>query len=92
MAEQGRSVQLAGSTLDRARHACAFFHDLGQEYRLVLPFVKEGFARKDKIFPIVDRRRRDGRLRRIGTLGIDTAAERSEPFLRELRERDAHPA
>jgi hypothetical protein len=78
MGKQRRSVTLAGSAIKRRCHACAFFHHREEEYRLLLPFVKEGFEQEDKIFQIVDRRHRDERLRRIGTLGIDVAAaERS---------------
>jgi hypothetical protein len=55
-------------------HACAFFHNREEEYRMLLPFVKEGFEHQDKIFQVVDGRHRDERLRRIGTLGIDVAA------------------
>jgi MEDS: MEthanogen/methylotroph, DcmR Sensory domain len=71
MGEQYHSVTLAGSALKRRCHACAFFHDREEEYRLLLPFVREGFEQRDKIFQIVDGRHRDERLRRIGDLGID---------------------
>jgi hypothetical protein len=78
MDKQNRSVTLAGATVKHRCHACAFFQNAEEEYRLLLPFVKEGFEQRDKIFQIVDRRHRDERLRRIGTLGIDVpAAERS---------------
>jgi hypothetical protein len=73
-----RSVTLAGSALSHRCHACAFFHDAEEEYRLLLPFVQEGFRQGDKIFQILDRRRRDERRARIGSLGIDVdAAEQS---------------
>ncbi len=78
MEQQSRSVTLAGSTLRHRCHACAFFHSREEEDRLLLPFVKEGFEQRDKIFQIVDARHRDERLRRLGELGIDVAAaERS---------------
>jgi hypothetical protein len=73
MGQQSHSVTLAGSALKRRCHACAFFHDREEEYRLLLPFVQEGFAQRDKIFQIVDARHRDERLRRIGALDIDVA-------------------
>jgi hypothetical protein len=66
-------VTLAGSALKQRCHACAFFHDREEEYRLLLPFVREGFEQRDKIFQIVDARHREERLRRIGALGIDLA-------------------
>jgi MEDS: MEthanogen/methylotroph, DcmR Sensory domain len=74
MARQNHSVTLAGSALKQRCHACAFFHDPEEEYRLLLPFVQEGFAQHDKIFQIVDARHRDERLRRIAGLGIDVAS------------------
>jgi MEDS: MEthanogen/methylotroph, DcmR Sensory domain len=74
MARQNHSVTLAGSALKQRCHACAFFHDPEEEYRLLLPFVQEGFAHRDKIFQIVDARHRDERLRRIASLGIDVAS------------------
>lgn len=78
MTRHDRTVTLAGSTLKERCHACAFFHDREEEYRLLLPFVKEGYGQQDKIFQIVDRRRRAERLERIAALGIDVeAGERS---------------
>jgi hypothetical protein len=74
MAQHNHSVTLAGSALKRRCHACAFFHDTEEEYRLLLPFLQEGFEQRDKIFQIVDGRYRDERLRRIGALGIDVAS------------------
>ena len=73
MGRQNHSVTLAGSAVKHRCHACAFFHDQEEEYRLLLPFVKEGFEQQDKLFQIVDGRHRDERLRRIGTLGVDVA-------------------
>ena len=74
MGQQDHSVTLAGSALKNRCHACAFFNDPEEEYRLLLPFVREGFAQQDKIFQIVDGRHREERLQRIGALGIDVAA------------------
>ncbi len=74
MAVHDRSVTLAGSMLKRRCHACAFLHDREEEYRLLLPFVREGFEHRDQIFQIVDHRHRDERLNRIGALGVDVAA------------------
>ena len=39
-----RQVRLAGSVLDRSRHVCAFFHRKEEEYRVLLPFIKEGLV------------------------------------------------
>lgn len=73
MGRENHSVTLAGSAVKLRCHACAFFHDQEEEYRLLLPFLKEGFEQQDKLFQIVDSRHREERLRRIGTLGVDVA-------------------
>jgi MEDS: MEthanogen/methylotroph, DcmR Sensory domain len=73
MGRLNHPVTLAGSAVKRRCHACAFFHDREEEYRLLLPFAQEGFAQHDKIFHIIDGRHKDERLRRIGALGIDVA-------------------
>jgi MEDS: MEthanogen/methylotroph, DcmR Sensory domain len=84
------SVTLAGVTLKHRCHACAFFHDREEEYRLLLPFVKEGFEQKDKIFQIVDGRHRDERRRRLGTLGIDVAGAEQSGQIEVRPWEDAH--
>ena len=48
-----RPVSLAGKSLDRSRHVCAFFHSKEEEYRVLLPFIKEGFSNGDRAFHIV---------------------------------------
>jgi hypothetical protein len=78
MRSERRSVTLAGSALQHGCHACAFFHDAEEEYRLLLPFVQEGLRHGDKIFQVLHSRHRDGRRGRIRGLGIDLdAAEQS---------------
>jgi hypothetical protein len=73
MTGQNRAVTLAGASLKQRCHACAFLNYAEEEYRLLLPFVQEGLAQQDKIFQIVDARRREEGLLRIAELGIDTA-------------------
>src|SRR6266571_4832236 len=72
-----KQVRLAGSVLDRSRHVCAFFHRKEEEYQVLLPFIKEGFAQGDRAFHIVDPRHRPEHLRRLQEVGINVAeAER----------------
>src|SRR5215472_565427 len=74
-----KQVRLAGSVLDRSRHICAFFHSKEEEYRVLLPFIKEGFDQGDRAFHIIDPRHRPEHLRRLREAGIDVAeAERTE--------------
>src|SRR5262249_39748514 len=58
----------------QSRHVCAFFHSHEEEYRVLLPFIKEGFERGEKAFRIVDPARRDAHLQRLAAAGIATAA------------------
>ena len=72
-----KQVRLAGSVLDRSRHVCAFFHGKEEVYRVLLPFIKEGFDQGDRAFHIVEPRHRPEHLRRLQEAGIPVAeAER----------------
>ena len=72
-----KQVRLAGSVLDRSQHVCAFFHGKEEEYRALLPFIKEGFEQGDRAFHLVDSRHRAEHLRRLHEAGIPVAeAER----------------
>ena len=69
-----KQVRLAGKVLDRSRHVCAFFNSKDEEYRVLLPFIKEGFEQGDKAFHIVDPRHRPDHQLRLDQEGIDVAA------------------
>jgi MEDS: MEthanogen/methylotroph, DcmR Sensory domain len=82
--ETDQPIRLAGSVLGAKRHVCAFFHSPDEEYRVLLPFIKEGFDRGEKAFHIVDPKLREDHLSRLASAGIDVAdAERGGRF--ELR-------
>lgn len=66
-------VRLAGAALDRSRHVCAFFNTKDEEYRVLLPFIKEGFENEDKAFHIVEEGHRPEHKRRLEQAGIDVA-------------------
>jgi hypothetical protein len=83
-------VHLAGSLLDRARHVCAFFHSKDEEYRVLLPYVTEGFEHGDKAFHIVDPEHRDAHLLRLREAGIDTEAAEAAGQLSVIRWEDAY--
>jgi hypothetical protein len=77
-------MSLAGSQLGDARHVCAFFNSEDEEYRVLLPFIKDGFERGDKAVHVVNPEQRPDHLQRLAAAGIDaTAAEQSGQF--ELR-------
>jgi signal transduction histidine kinase len=42
-----RTVNLAGREIGCSCHACAFFHTDDQFYKVLLPFIREGFTAGD---------------------------------------------
>jgi len=70
-------IHLAGATLRRHRHLCAFFHSREERYRVLGPFVREGIERGEKAFHIVDPARRVEHLHRLQAAGIDVRAARA---------------
>jgi len=83
-------VHLAGSVLDRKRHVCAFFHTKDEEYRVLMPFILEGFQHGDKAFHIVDPNHREEHMKRLREAGIDTARAESKGQLQVMRWQDAY--
>ncbi len=74
MSNANAPVHLAGAPLTRSCHACAFFHTDEEKFRVLMPFILEGFARGDRAFHIVNPAHRDAHLARLAGTGIDTAA------------------
>jgi hypothetical protein len=64
-------VFLAGTQLGEARHVCAFFNSCEDEYRVTLPFIKDGFECGDKALHIIDPARRANHLGRMASYGIN---------------------
>ncbi len=84
MRKTAAPISFAGSQLDEARHVCAFFNNDEEEYRVLLPFIKDGFERGDKAVHVVNPDQRNDHLQRLTSAGIDpTAAHRIGQF--ELR-------
>lgn len=65
------SVHLAGAALDRHFHVCALFRDQEEAYRVLTPFIAEGFRTGDRAFHIVDPKLRASHLERLQRAGID---------------------
>ena len=77
-------ISLAGSQLGDVRHVCAFFNSDDEEYRTLLPFIKDGFECGDKAVHVVNPGQHHNHLQRLTAAGIDAAAaQRSGQF--ELR-------
>jgi hypothetical protein len=65
-----KEVRLAGSVLDRSRHVCAFFNTREEEYRVLLPFIKEGFVQADRAFHIIEKGHIPAHRQRLQEAGI----------------------
>src|SRR5260370_1602101 len=65
------SMQLAGGTLGRHRHICAFFNSIDEEHRVLRSFYKDGFDRGDKSFHLVDPELREEHVKRLAEAGIN---------------------
>ena len=71
-------IPFAGSQLDETRHVCAFFNSDDEEYRVLLPFIKDGFQCGHRAIHVVSPDRRQDHLQRLAEAGIDsTAAQQS---------------
>ena len=90
-----KSVRLAGTKLAQSRHVCAFFSTKDEEYRVLMPFIKEGFEHGDRAFHIINEEHRKEHRQRLAQAGIPVGeAERGgqleirrweEAYLREGR-------
>ena len=73
-------IPFAGSQLDETRHVCAFFNSDDEKYRVLLPFIRDGFDCGHKAIHVVNPDQRHDHLRRLAAVGIDpTAAQLSDP-------------
>lgn len=77
MTDSAANVVLAGSELGDARHVCAFFNSVDEEYRVLLPFMKEGIEQGEKAIHVVNPGASDDHRARLGAVGIDVAAAES---------------
>lgn len=90
VAQGGEPVHLAGSVLDRKRHVCAFFHTKDEEYRVLMPFIVEGFEHGDKAFHIVDPQLREAHKERLRHAGIDVEGAEARGELEVRRWEEAY--
>ncbi len=88
-------IPFAGSQLDQMRHVCAFFDSEDEEYRVLLPFIKDGFECGHRAVHVVNPDQHEGHQHRLSGAGIDLIAARksgqfelrtsTETYLREGR-------
>ena len=74
-AEGNESFRFANSALGSQRHICAFFHSSDEEYRVILPLIKEGFELGEKIVNIVDPNLRHEHRQRLASAGIESTQQ-----------------
>jgi hypothetical protein len=88
-------ISLAGSQLGTVRHVCAFFANDDEEYRVLLPFIREGLSHGDKSVQVVNPEARQDHLQRLAGAGIDSTAPQQSGQLQirintEVYLRDGH--
>src|SRR5580700_2608029 len=77
-------ISLAGSQLGDVRHVCAFFNSADEQYRVLLPFIKDGFTCGHKAVHVVNPESHEDHIQRLTAAGIDTHATQRSGQL-ELR-------
>ena len=77
-------IPFAGSELGEVRHVCAFFNSTDEQYRVLLPFIKDGFACGHKAIHVVNPGAHEEHIQRLTASGIDTSATQRSGQL-ELR-------
>lgn len=83
-------IRLAERILTNARHICAFFHSKEEEYRVLLPFLKEGLDRGERVCNIIDPAHHAAHCSALGGAGIDVAGASARGQLQVLDWRDAY--
>ena len=85
-------IPFAGSQLGEVRHVCAFFNSEDEKYRVLLPFIKDGFECGDKAVHVVNPDQRHDHLERLAAAGIDTDGRRGERSTRAADQRRNVPS
>lgn len=83
-------ISLAGSRLHQVRHVCAFFSSEEEEYRILLPFIKQGFDCGDRAVHIVNPDQQEEHERRLSAAGVDTPAVQKSGQLEILRNTEVY--
>ncbi|MBV9079842.1 MAG: MEDS domain-containing protein [Elusimicrobia bacterium] len=65
------SLEIGGVPLPKNRHVCGFFRGPDEQYRILLPFIKDGIDRGEKAVHVVKRSGHVNHLERLRSFGID---------------------
>jgi len=78
-------MQLAQTLIETRCHVCAFFQRPNEEYKILIPFLKEGIDMGDKAVEMLDPARRSEHLRRLTEAGVPVkkVLDRGQLELRE---------
>lgn len=90
MTRSTRRVNLAGRDIGCSCHACAFFNSDDQFYKVLLPFIREGFDAGDRAVHIVDPAKRQRHLETLEAAGIDAAHSQDTRQLEVRRWEEAY--
>ena len=83
-------VSLAGSYINDLRHVCAFFTSEEEEYRILTPFIREGFSCGHRAVHIINPSQRGEHLQRLAATGVDTSAMERSGQLEILNNTEAY--
>lgn len=64
-------LQIGGIPLPKNRHLCGFFRGPNEQYRMLLPFIKEGLEQGEKAVHVVKRSVQKDHLTRLRSFGIE---------------------
>jgi hypothetical protein len=78
-------MRLAQTLIETRCHVCAFFQGSHEEYKIVIPFLKEGIDTGDKAVEILNPARRPEHVRRLSEAGVPVKRVLGRGLL-ELRE------
>jgi hypothetical protein len=90
MTKSSRTVSLGGREIGCSCHACAFFHTDDQFYKVLLPFIRDGFAAGDRAVHIVDPAKREQHVQKLSAAGIDAVRSQTTHQLEVRRWEDAY--
>ena len=74
--EDDVTIPFARSQLCESRYFCTFFNSDDEEYRVLLPFIKDGYDCGDKLADVVNSDQRRDHLQRLAGVGVDAAVAR----------------
>jgi DcmR-like sensory protein len=66
-----RPIRIAGRDIGDHRHLCALFTSPTEEYRVLVPFIRDALERGERVVHGVARDQRQAHLARLGKEGID---------------------